>query len=109
MMNIATPAVDMYKQFDHANELEAKGEFQDSLAEWQALAANYPDDSRIRNNLGSVLDRIGRPATLSNSTRRPWSSTRNTTAYTATWPSPSCALDTRRGARPVPDGHQCLS
>ena len=61
MMNIATPAVDMYKQFDHANELEAKGEFQDSLAEWQALAANYPDDSRIRNNLGSVLDRIGRP------------------------------------------------
>jgi Flp pilus assembly protein TadD len=59
MVHIATPAVDMYKQFDHASDLASKGQFPEALIEWQALAAGYPDDARIHNNLGSVLERLG--------------------------------------------------
>jgi tetratricopeptide (TPR) repeat protein len=60
--HIATPAVDMYKHFDHASELAEKGQWPEALDAWQALATVYPNDARIRNNLGSALDRIGRPA-----------------------------------------------
>ena len=61
MQHIATPAVEMYKQFDQANELAVKGNLQEAESAWQALAASYPDDAQIRNNLGTVLDRIGKP------------------------------------------------
>jgi tetratricopeptide (TPR) repeat protein len=61
MQHIATPAVDMYKLFDRANELAVKGHLQEAVEAWAALAASYPDDALIRNNLGTVLDRTGRP------------------------------------------------
>jgi len=61
MQHIATPAVDMYKLFDRANDLANKGRLQEAVDAWTALAASYPDDARIRNNLGTVLDLIGRP------------------------------------------------
>jgi Flp pilus assembly protein TadD len=60
MVKIATPAVDMYKQFDHATELSEKGEDAAALVEWTALATNNPDDARIHNSLGAELVRTGK-------------------------------------------------
>jgi Flp pilus assembly protein TadD/Tol biopolymer transport system component len=57
---IATPAVDMYKKFDHAFELGQKGQYQDAIAEWSDLAASNPDDARVHNNLGTALVRTGK-------------------------------------------------
>jgi len=60
IMAIATPAVEMYKKFDHATELGDKGQFEAAIAEWQELLATNPDDSRIHNNLATALTRAGR-------------------------------------------------
>ena len=60
ILDIATPAVDMYKQFDHASELSEKGLYEQAIAEWKALVATNPDDSRIHNNLGASLALSGR-------------------------------------------------
>jgi tetratricopeptide (TPR) repeat protein len=60
IMAIATPAVEMYKKFDHAAELVDKGQFEAAIAEWKELLATNPDDSRIHNNLATALTRTGR-------------------------------------------------
>lgn len=60
MVKIATPAVEMYKQFDHATELGEKGQDVAAVAEWKALAASHPDDARVRSNLASELTRLGK-------------------------------------------------
>ena len=57
---IATPAVDMYKKFDHAFELGEKGQYQAAIAEWSELAASNPDDARVHNNLATALARAGK-------------------------------------------------
>jgi len=57
MMNIATPAVDMYKRYDHAMDLDEKGEDKAAILEWKSLAASNPDDARIHNNLAAELAR----------------------------------------------------
>ena len=57
---IATPAVDMYKKFDHAFALGEKGEYQAAIVEWSDLAASNPDDARVHNNLGTALVRTGK-------------------------------------------------
>jgi Tfp pilus assembly protein PilF len=60
MVKIVTPAVDMYRQFDHAVALGEKGEDVAALTEWKALATDHPDDARVRNNLASVLAKTGK-------------------------------------------------
>ena len=60
MLKIATPAVEMYKQFDRAVELGENGEDAAAIAEWQALAAAHPDDARVESNLASELAKTGR-------------------------------------------------
>jgi Flp pilus assembly protein TadD len=60
MVKIDTPAVDMYRQFDHAAELGEKGQDAAAVAEWTSLADANPDDARIHNNLGTALTRLGR-------------------------------------------------
>jgi tetratricopeptide (TPR) repeat protein/Tol biopolymer transport system component len=60
MIAIATPAVDMYKKFDHAADLAEKGEYEAAIAEWRELLAKNPDDARIHSNLGSALAQVGR-------------------------------------------------
>ena len=60
LVTIDTPAVEMYKQFDHAAELAEKGRDAEAIPEWEKLAAGNPDDARIRNNLGSALTRTKR-------------------------------------------------
>jgi len=60
LLEIATPAVDMYKRFDHAFELGEKGQYQAAIAEWTELAASNPGDARVHNNLGTALARAGK-------------------------------------------------
>jgi Flp pilus assembly protein TadD len=60
LVEIDTPAVDMYRQFDHAVELADKGNDTGAITEWQKLATANPDDARIRNNLGAALTRMKR-------------------------------------------------
>jgi tetratricopeptide (TPR) repeat protein len=62
MVKISTPAVDMYRQFDHATDLGEKGDHAGALAEWTALAAAHPDDARVQNNLAIQLVYVGKPA-----------------------------------------------
>ena len=60
LVKINTPAVDMYRQFDHAVELGEKGENAAAIAEWRQLAAANPEEARIYNNLGAALARTGK-------------------------------------------------
>jgi len=62
MVAIATPAVDMYKKFNHAAELGEKGQYDEEIAEWKELLVANPDDARIHNNLGGALVMKGRYA-----------------------------------------------
>ena len=59
LTEILTPAVDMYKKFDHAFELGEKGQYQAAIAAWNELAASNPDDARVHNNLATALARTG--------------------------------------------------
>jgi tetratricopeptide (TPR) repeat protein/Tol biopolymer transport system component len=59
---INTPAVDMYKKFNHAAELGEKGEYDAAIVEWRELLATNPDDARIHSNLGIALAHKGRDA-----------------------------------------------
>jgi tetratricopeptide (TPR) repeat protein len=59
---IATPAVEMYKKFDHAFALAEKGEYEAAVVEWTELAALNPDDARVHSNLATALARGGRVA-----------------------------------------------
>lgn len=60
MVRIATPAVEMYKKFDHATELGEKGQDAAAAAEWKALAASHPEDARVHSNFALELTRLGR-------------------------------------------------
>lgn len=60
MMHIATPAVEMYKQFDRATELGEKGDDAAAIAAWTELAAQHPEDARVHDNLGLELAHIGK-------------------------------------------------
>jgi Flp pilus assembly protein TadD len=60
LVKISTPAVDMYKEFDHAAELAANGHEAEAIVEWENLAASNPDNALVRNNLGAALSRTGR-------------------------------------------------
>jgi tetratricopeptide (TPR) repeat protein len=60
LREIATPAVEMYKKFDHAFEMAEKGKYQAAVDEWRELAALNPDDARVHNNLGTSLARTGK-------------------------------------------------
>jgi tetratricopeptide (TPR) repeat protein len=60
LVAISTPAVDMYKKFDHAAELGEKGEYEAAIVEWRELVTTNPDDARIHSNLGAALAQTGR-------------------------------------------------
>ena len=60
LVAINTPAVAMYRKFDHAAESGEKGEYEAAIGEWRELVATNPDDSRIHNNLGHTLLAVGR-------------------------------------------------
>ena len=60
LIEIDTPAVDMYKKFDQAFEWGEKGQYEAAIVAWRELAASNPDDARIHNNLGTSLARTGK-------------------------------------------------
>jgi tetratricopeptide (TPR) repeat protein len=60
LVKISTPAVDMYRRFDEAVALGQKGEYAASVAGWEELAKDDPDDARVQNNLGLALARTGK-------------------------------------------------
>jgi tetratricopeptide (TPR) repeat protein len=60
MMAINTPAMDMYKKFDHAAGLVDQGKSDEAIVEWKELLATNPDDARIHGNLGAALAQAGR-------------------------------------------------
>jgi hypothetical protein len=60
IVKIATPGVDMYKQFDRAIDLGDKGEDATAIAEWRALAAAHPDDARVQSNYAGELAKTGK-------------------------------------------------
>ena len=60
IVDIATPAIDMYKKFDQASELAAKGQYEQAIAEWKELLVTNPDDARVHNNLAAALGKVGR-------------------------------------------------
>jgi tetratricopeptide (TPR) repeat protein len=60
LLAISTPAVDMYRKFDHAVELGKKGQYDDAIIEWRELVETNPDDSRIHNHFGLALAQTGR-------------------------------------------------
>jgi tetratricopeptide (TPR) repeat protein len=62
LLEIATPAVELYKKFDHAMEASEQGHYDEALAEWRELELAKPDDARVHNNLGAVLTHLGTTA-----------------------------------------------
>jgi tetratricopeptide (TPR) repeat protein len=60
LIKINTPAVEMYKRFDHAVELAEKGQETEAIEEWMKLNNDSPDNARIVNNLGVALTRTGK-------------------------------------------------
>ncbi len=61
IVEIGTPAVDMYKEFDRVMELANQGQTDAAIIGWKKLLTTNPDDARIRNNLGNALTRAGQP------------------------------------------------
>ena len=62
IVDISTPAIDMYKRFDHAAGLGDKGQYDEAIIEWKELLLTNPDDARIHNNLAAALGKRGRYA-----------------------------------------------
>jgi tetratricopeptide (TPR) repeat protein/Tol biopolymer transport system component len=60
LTQISVPAVDMFYKFDHARELQAKGEFDAAIREWSELVQEDPSDHRFHNNLALSLVALGR-------------------------------------------------
>ncbi|MGD0941753.1 MAG: tetratricopeptide repeat protein [Terracidiphilus sp.] len=60
LIKINTPAVDVFRQFDHAAALSEKGQYAAAVAEWTALATKNDQDARIHNNLAVALTRTGK-------------------------------------------------
>jgi tetratricopeptide (TPR) repeat protein/Tol biopolymer transport system component len=60
LVEISTPAVDVYRKFDEAVDLGKKAEFEAAIAKWKEIAETDPSDARVQNNLGSALAWTGR-------------------------------------------------
>jgi tetratricopeptide (TPR) repeat protein/Tol biopolymer transport system component len=60
LVKISTPAVEVYRQFDQALELDKKGQYEGAIALWNQLLATDPDDARMLTNRGAVLAKSGR-------------------------------------------------
>lgn len=57
---IATPAIDLYRRFDQALDLESKGQYPAAIALWDELLGEEPDNPRALNNRGAALAKAGR-------------------------------------------------
>ena len=59
---IDLPALTFYSQVNDAEDLAAKGQLDEAIAEWEKALAIEPENGRAHNNLGVLLARQGRYA-----------------------------------------------
>ncbi len=60
--HIETPAIDFYREFDAAEQLQEEHKYAEAIPAWQVAAAKDPADARPLNNMGVALDASGRTA-----------------------------------------------
>jgi tetratricopeptide (TPR) repeat protein len=57
--HIETPAIDFYREFDTAQQLQDEAKYADAVPAWKIAAAKDPTDARPYNNLGVALAAMG--------------------------------------------------
>ena len=60
MERITAPATEFYRLFDVASELGQQKEYNAAIAKWNEALALSPDDAKAHNNLGVLLEMVGR-------------------------------------------------
>jgi tetratricopeptide (TPR) repeat protein len=59
MDHIETPAIDFYREFDAAQQLQDKAKYGEAVPAWKVAAEKDPTDARPFNNLGVALAATG--------------------------------------------------
>jgi tetratricopeptide (TPR) repeat protein len=57
--HIETPAIDFYREFDTAQQLQDEAKYAEAIPAWKVAAAKDPTDARPYNNLGVALSAMG--------------------------------------------------
>jgi len=57
--HIETPAIDFYREFDAAQQLQDEQKYSEAIAAWKVAADKDPTDARPLNNLGVALAATG--------------------------------------------------
>ncbi|UWZ82517.1 tetratricopeptide repeat protein [Occallatibacter riparius] len=57
--HIETPAIDYYREFDTAQQLQDEAKYAEAIPAWKVAAAKDPTDARPFNNLGVALAAMG--------------------------------------------------
>jgi tetratricopeptide (TPR) repeat protein len=60
MDHIDTPAIDFYREFDAAQQLQDQHKYSEAVPAWKIAAAKDPADARPYNNIGVALAATGR-------------------------------------------------
>jgi tetratricopeptide (TPR) repeat protein len=60
MDHIETPAIDFYREFDQAQQLQDMHKYADAVPAWKIAAEKDPTDSRPYNNMGVALAATGK-------------------------------------------------
>ena len=60
--HIETPAIDFYREFDAAQQLQDKHQYAEAVPAWKLAATKDPDDARPLNNMGIALAATGKTA-----------------------------------------------
>ena len=61
MDHIETPAIDFYREFDQAQQLQDVHKYAEAVPAWKIAAAKDPTDARPYNNMGVALAATGKP------------------------------------------------
>ena len=60
MDHIDTPAIDFYREFDAAQQLQDQHKYAEAVLAWKVAAAKDPSDARPYNNIGVALAATGK-------------------------------------------------
>lgn len=60
--HIETPAIDFYREFDQAQQLQDEHKYAEALPAWRVAATKDPTDARPYNNMGVALAATGNTA-----------------------------------------------
>jgi tetratricopeptide (TPR) repeat protein len=59
MDHVETPAIDFYREFDTAQQLQDEAKYAEAIPAWKVAAAKDPTDARPYNNLGVAMAAMG--------------------------------------------------